>query len=811
MRSFPLFFLLFVFHSSASSSSISTGESLSGNKTITSKAGNFELGFFTPGTSRNFYIGIWYKNISPQTIVWVANRQSPLPDTSSILKLSEDGNLVLMNKTRTQIWSTNITYRAINSTVAELLDSGNFVLQDGSNSSNVVWQSFDYPTDTWLPGAKLGLNKITGENQLLTSWRDWEDPSLGTFSLGIDPQGTNQYLITWNGSRRFWTSGVWNGQFFSLVPEMGSKYIYNFSYVSNDRENYFIYNLFDSSIISRFVMDLSGQIKQFIWLKQSQKWILLWTRPNDQCEVYSVCGSFGVCYSKSLPSCRCVQGFQQRYPKQWNLSDWTGGCVRNKDLQCQKMSSVRGGQPDKFILLSNVRLPTNPQSARASSAEKCKSECLRDCSCTAYAYGIGCSLWKGDMFDLQQLTDVPNNGSDIYIRLSASELPRSNDKEKTVIWITVGSLIGLAALLLIVLFLFWTRRRKQKIQLPGLPEGSPTPFRYKDLQIATRNFSDKLGEGGFGSVFRGTLPDSIDVAVKKLEGLRQGEKQFRTEVSTIGTVRHVNLVRLLGFCSENDKRLLVYEYMPNGSLDSHILQQSKNVVDWETRYKIAIGTARGVAYLHEKCRDCIIHCDIKPENILLDSDFCAKVADFGLAKLMGREFSRVLTTMRGTRGYLAPEWISGQPITPKADVYSYGMMLFEIVSGRRNIEHLDDGNIIFFPTWAADKIIKGEVFGLLDTRLEGKAEAEELIRLSRVACWCIQDDENCRPSMGQVVQILEGVIEVNIPPIPRSLRIFAADIEKLGFLSESSEQSSRQRSDRSRSSQGTTFSTTSFS
>ncbi|KAK9156066.1 hypothetical protein Sjap_003546 [Stephania japonica] len=304
-------------------------------------------------------------------------------------------------------------------------------------------------------------------------------------------------------------------------------------------------------------------------------------------------------------------------------------------------------------------------------------------------------------------------------------------------------------------------------------EGSLMAFTYKDLRIASKNFSEILGSGAFGSVFKGVLPDSTLIAMKKLEGTTQGEKQFRAEVSTIGTIHHVNLVRLRGFCSEGNKRLLVYDYMENRSLNSHLFRndESKVPLDWKTRYNIVLGTARGLAYLHEECRYRIIHCDIKPENILLDADFVPKVADFGLAKLLGREFSRVLTTMRGTRGYLAPEWISGVAVTAKADVYSYGMMLFEIISGRRNSQR-GDGKIDYFPTWAATEIASGEnVLAILDKQLEGNADTEELTRTFRAACWCIQDDEVHRPTMGQVVQILEGFLEARPPPIPRSLQL----------------------------------------
>ncbi|CAN0903972.1 G-type lectin S-receptor-like serine/threonine-protein kinase At2g19130 [Linum grandiflorum] len=306
-------------------------------------------------------------------------------------------------------------------------------------------------------------------------------------------------------------------------------------------------------------------------------------------------------------------------------------------------------------------------------------------------------------------------------------------------------------------------------------------FNYRDLQAATKNFSERLGGGGFGSVYRGVLTNSNTiVAVKKLEG-------------TIGTIQHVNLVRLIGFCSEGDhNKLLVYEHMPNGSLDSRLFHDHDRnaTLSWKTRYTIAVGIARGLMYLHDKCRDCIIHCDIKPENILLDTNMSPKVADFGLAKLVGRNFSRVLTTMRGTRGYLAPEWISGTPVTAKVDVFSYGMMLFELVSGRRNLGKSEDGLPSFFPIQAMNVINENEdLFSLLDPKLDRKGDVEEIVRVCKIACWCIQDREDQRPTMGQVVQILEGNLEVGSPSIPNVLRLLLDDEEEQVTLY-SSEQSS---------------------
>ncbi|KAF8409393.1 hypothetical protein HHK36_005468 [Tetracentron sinense] len=797
---FFLYFLLICFSlnthvSIGANDTISAGQSISGNQTIISDGGNFKLGFFTPGKSQNHYIGIWYNKVSIQTVVWVANRDRPLSDPSSAELKIMDGNLVLLNQSKFPIWSTNLNSSTSNSIEAALLDDGNLVLRDGTNSSAPVWESLDHPTHTWLPGGKLGLDKRTNKTQRLTAWRSEEDPAPGIFSLELDPNGTSQYFILWNGSENYWTSGVWNGHIFSLVPEMRINYIYNFSYITNENENYFTYSVYDNSILSRFIMDLSGQVKQLSWLENAHEWNLFWAQPRQQCEVHALCGAFGRCNEKALPFCECMQGFGERSSKEWNLSDWSGGCVRKTPLQCGNITLVNG-EKDGFLLSPKMRLPVNPQSLAVGRSEECELACLNNCSCTAYSYGSdGCSIWVEDLLNLQQFSDDESDGNDLYIRLAASEF--SSSKKGTATWVIVGTVAGAVALLGFLLVLIWGWQRRRPVGTSKAVEGSLVPFGYRDLQSATKNFSEKLGGGGFGSVFKGTLPDSTVIAVKKLEGFSQGEKQFRTEVSTIGTIQHVNLVRLRGFCSEGAKRLLVYDYMPNGSLDSHLFHQNdSSILDWKMRYQIALGIARGLTYLHEKCRDCIIHCDIKPENILLDAELCPKVADFGLAKLIGREFSRVLTTMRGTRGYLAPEWISGVAITAKADVYSYGMMLFELISGRRNSEQSEVGKVGFYPTWAANKLKEGEdVLSILDQRLEGDANVEELTRACRVACWCIQDEETHRLSMGQVVQILEGVLEVNPPPIPRTLQVLVDNQEDIIFYTESSSnQSSKPQS-----------------
>ncbi|VAI79288.1 unnamed protein product [Triticum turgidum subsp. durum] len=394
-------------------------------------------------------------------------------------------------------------------------------------------------------------------------------------------------------------------------------------------------------------------------------------------------------------------------------------------------------------------------------------------------------MWRNELLNIRALQcsgTTNSTGETLYLRVSANDFHRlRNNRKGIVIGVATGtgvSVLCLFALILLVMILRNKSKRSSHILDDVQGCNRITAFRYTDLQRATTKFTDKLGAGSFGSVFKGVLTDSTAVAVKRLDGAYQGEKQFRAEVSSIGAVRHINLVKLVGFCCEGSKRLLVYEHMPNRSLDVHLFRNNSTTLNWFVRYHIALGVARGLAYLHESCRDCIIHCDIKPENILLDASFIPKVADFGMAKLLGRMFSRVLTTMRGTAGYLAPEWITGVAITPKVDVYSYGMVLLEIISGKRNscAPCTSGGNLdVYFPLYAAHKLLEGEVGCLVDEMLHGDVNLDEAELACKVACWCIQDDEFDRPTMGEVVRILEGQIEIGMPPIPRLLQAMAGN------------------------------------
>ncbi|ONK81382.1 uncharacterized protein A4U43_C01F28460 [Asparagus officinalis] len=310
---------------------------------------------------------------------------------------------------------------------------------------------------------------------------------------------------------------------------------------------------------------------------------------------------------------------------------------------------------------------------------------------------------------------------------------------------------------------------------------TPTRYAYTEISTITNHFKEKLGQGGFGSVFKGKLPNGQLVAVKMLGNSNCNGEDFINEVSTIGRIHHKNIVQLLGYCSDGSKRALVYEYMPKGSLDKYIFSSSngtsRHTFTWEERKEISLGVAQGIDYLHRGCDMKIVHFDIKPQNILLDEFFNPKVSDFGLARLYPKENSIVsISVARGTIGYIAPELISRNfgVISHKSDVYSYGMLLLEIAGGRRNVNlQADDSSQIYYPSWIYDRIDQREKLVVCEITEIGEADRELLgeineveRQLCKVGLWCIQMQPQNRPSMSKVVEMLESDAE-NLPMPPK--------------------------------------------
>ncbi|XP_017971600.1 PREDICTED: LEAF RUST 10 DISEASE-RESISTANCE LOCUS RECEPTOR-LIKE PROTEIN KINASE-like 2.1 isoform X2 [Theobroma cacao] len=300
---------------------------------------------------------------------------------------------------------------------------------------------------------------------------------------------------------------------------------------------------------------------------------------------------------------------------------------------------------------------------------------------------------------------------------------------------------------------------------------APKRYRHSDIKKITNSFQYKLGQGGYGDVYRGKLLDGRHVAVKILKKSQRNGEEFMNEVASISRTSHVNVVTLLGFCFEGRRRALIYEFVPNGSLEKFIFQEKAGhrQLEWETLYQIAVGIARGLQYLHRGCKTRILHFDIKPHNILLDADFCPKISDFGLAKLCPEKESAIsMTGARGTAGYIAPEVFSRNfgRVSHKSDVYSYGMMILETVGGRKNINvEVDRTSEIYFPHWIHDRIELDEELGLQGI-IDGD-DQERVRKMIIVSLWCIQTDPSNRPPMSRVVEMMEGNIDsLNIPPKP---------------------------------------------
>ncbi|XP_064948122.1 rust resistance kinase Lr10-like isoform X1 [Musa acuminata AAA Group] len=320
---------------------------------------------------------------------------------------------------------------------------------------------------------------------------------------------------------------------------------------------------------------------------------------------------------------------------------------------------------------------------------------------------------------------------------------------------------------------------------------TPTRYGYTDIVAITRHFRQKLGQGGFGSVFKGELAGGLLVAVKLLGNSKCNGDEFISEVSTIGRIHHVNVVRLVGYCAEGSKRALVYEYMPNGSLDRYIFASKPTTARTFTSEKlidIAMGVARGIHYLHRGCDMQILHFDIKPHNILLDRNFTPKISDFGLAKLYPKGNSLVsVSAARGTVGYIAPELISRSfgIISHKSDVYSFGMLLMEMAGRRRNVDpRAENSSQVYYPSWIYDKLARQQEIQFDDT-----SEIEELEKkLAVVGLWCIQIKPSERPTMAKVLEMLEAdASSLPMPPKPFFSSVDSTSETKACLISSSAE------------------------
>ncbi|XP_027127301.1 G-type lectin S-receptor-like serine/threonine-protein kinase At4g27290 isoform X2 [Coffea arabica] len=754
-------------------------QSIKDGETMISAGGSFELGFFSPSQSTNRYVGIWYYNdVSIQTVVWVANREVPLVNTSGVLEVIKPGLLVLRNGNNDIIWSSSNSSISVQNPVAQLLDTGNLVVKDATDDKpeTFLWQSFHHPTDTFLPGMKLGRNFVTGLEVHVSAWKSYEDPAPGQYTYSCDPSGYPQNSVK-KGSVLQYRTGPWNGQGFSGVRGLRKNPIFSYEVVLNSQEVYYSYKLL-SSTITRFTLSQSGVGQRWTWDNVTQSWTLYLSAPTDNCDSYGLCGAYGVCDVGNSATCGCLDKFEPKYPERWAEGYWSSGCNRKIQLDCHK--------GDVFVKYSGFKLPDTHNSSydRNISLEECRTVCLENCFCTAYSSldisnggsGSGCLLWFGDLIDLRVINDA---GQDIYIRMASSEfvsLNGSNGKKRVFV-ISLSLSLGVVLLAFsFILFLQIRKKRYPKLGKRGHILDRDHTNHEKDFELplfelstiikATNNFSDgnELGQGGFGLVYKGLLEEGQEVAIKRLSKTSaQGPDEFKTEVICIAKLQHRNLVRLLGCCIEEAEKILIYEYMANKSLDLFIFdRENSKVLDWPKRFSIIQGIGRGILYLHQDSRLRIIHRDIKASNILLDADMNPKISDFGTARSFGGNETEANTCrIVGTHGYMSPEYAGDGLFSVKSDVYSFGVLVLETISGKRNRPFLHQGCHLNLLGHAWKLYKEGRELELVNSHIVNSCHPLEVLRSIHVGLLCVQQCPDDRPDMSTVIFMLGN--EVVLP------------------------------------------------
>ncbi|KAK4421280.1 G-type lectin S-receptor-like serine/threonine-protein kinase [Sesamum alatum] len=755
--------------------------------TIHSVGNQFTLGFFSPNGTTRRYMGIWYY-VSSASITWVANRENPLNDRRGTISINSDGNIVLMDGNRQVIWSSNATSSPVNTT-AQLLDSGSLVLRDISTGST-LWESHRHPVDSFLPTMRVSHNPRTGARVALNSWRTFQDPGRGNFTSGLHVMSVPQIYIWENGVPR-WRSGPWNGRILSGVTGMYSVYVDGFSVAQEEDGTYYFTRNFRQKFISRNFLNADGVLVEAGWDEQKNDWNVSWIAPANDCDHYNKCGPFSLCYIKDTPICSCLRGYEPRNIGEWNRGIWNGGCVKKSLLQCDRDDNATDKhREDGFTRLTFIKVPDFMQWSSGLETE-CSSQCLANCSCLAYGYdpGIGCMFWSGSLIDVQKFAG--DAGSDFYLRVSYLEM----DKEKSnkVVVIVVSVIASVVAASICLFLAWWMRKRKgqrrslafdstgekgrseseivlrsdmDNVKIEELPL-----YSFEMLATATNNFdlSNKLGMGGFGPVYKGKFANGNEIAVKRLSAASgQGLEEFMNEVVVISKLQHRNLVRLLGCCVEKEEKMLIYEFLQNRSLDVFLFDKTQDVLDWKKRFNIMEGIGRGLLYLHRDSRLRIIHRDLKPSNILLDEDWNPKISDFGMARIFGGNQDQANTgKVVGTYGYMAPEYAMGGRFSEKSDVFSFGVLVLEIISGRRNTSFYNDEFSLGLLGYAWKLWNEDNVADFIDKRITSPAFQAEIVRCLHIGLLCVQEFPINRPNISTVLSMLSSeIVDLQAPEHP---------------------------------------------
>ncbi|KAF8779918.1 hypothetical protein HU200_002188 [Digitaria exilis] len=780
---------------------------------LASRGGAFQAVVYNPGGQQDrFYLAVLH---SPsKTCVWVANRAAPITDRAAQLQLTASG-ISVQDPNGTAIWSTP----AFGVPVASLRldDRGNLALLDARNAT--LWQSFDHPTDTLVSSQTLPATAAA----FLASAASESDLSEGEYRLNVTAA---DLVLTWMGSM-YWRLSNDARSTMDRAGTVASMAVNGTGVYLEAADGGVIIQVSLPAAELRIVKlgyDGKLQISSFASANSSATPIDAgFAAPSDGCALPLSCGAMGLCTPKG---CTCPPQFAASHDGGCAPSDGSSTPPSVASCSGDGRGSSSSSPSVSYISLGNgVAYYANklaPPTMAGGNVSSCQALCSTNCSCLGYLYdasSLSCYLVQHQLGSF--MSDDSTSGSDSdklgFIKVRSSQSSSSGSSKGTLIAILLPTILAFVLVVIIgaIVIRSWRKEKRRSSRPRGDLElrrhrspsdsahlvgaidddsddvvipGLPTRFTHEEIEDMTNSFRIKIGAGGFGAVYKGELPDGSQVAVKKIEGVgMQGKREFCTEIAVIGNIHHVNLVRLRGFCTEGQRRLLVYEYMNRGSLDRSLFRPTCPLLGWKERMDVAIGAARGLAYLHFGCDQRIIHCDVKPENILLADGGQVKIADFGLAKFLTPEQSGLFTTMRGTRGYLAPEWLSNAAITDRTDVYSFGMVLLELVRGRKNrSEHVSDGaggeassssngtttgsssrgaKSDYFPLAALEGHEAGKYAELADPRLQGRVVAKEVERVVKVALCCLHEDPHLRPSMAVVAGMLEGTMELWEPRV----------------------------------------------
>ncbi|KAJ4837603.1 hypothetical protein Tsubulata_050400 [Turnera subulata] len=747
---------------------------------------DFAFGFRQLNKKDLYLLAIWYYRI-PETIVWYANGDDPAPKNSKV-ELNSIQGLVLKTPQGGEIWKSGINMGE--AAKGFLNDTGNLVI---SNSrSEKLWQSFDNPKDTLLPTQILerggGLSSRLSETNF----------SQGRYQFRMQPDGNAVLnlinLPTGYKYKAYFSSDTWD----SNLSNAGYQVVFNESgYLYVLRASNQIQLLTPGRVVPatenyhRATLNFDGVFVLYSHPKNftagTGSWSVIRTMPENICTQIigalgsAPCGFNSICTldPNLRPTCKCPEKFSLLDP-----DDNYGGCKPDFPAQFCDKNLPSSPEDFDFVELPNTDFtPGDYEAYTPYNIEECTKACLQDCFCNALTFSEG-SCWKKQL-------PLTNGRQDATVKVMAiikvrkgnftlplnPPNPSTAKKDQDTLVLVVSVLLGGSVLVNFVLvglvsfsaFYFYNKKLRfsRSPHLERDMQSNLRCFSYKELEEATNGFKEELGRGSFGIVYKGKieLGEGIPLAVKKLDRVvEDSDKEFKTEVQVIGQTHHKNLVRLIGFCEEGLHRLLVYEFLSNGALANFLFGAIK--LSWSQRTQIALGIARGLLYLHEECSTQIIHCDIKPHNILLDECFDAKISDFGLAKLLFLDQSRTYTAIRGTKGYVASEWFRNVPITTKVDVYSFGVLLLEIICCHKSVETDINGEPKILVYWAYDCYQEDRIDALVENDEEALNDMKRLERFAMVAIWCIQEDPTLRPTMKMVMLMLEGIIQVPAPPCP---------------------------------------------